>query len=145
VIFEAGTDKIYKNVLVPLSGGPNCAFALEVTTILADKEEGKVVAFNVDTGKYKFNIKEFIHDKEKQLNLPSGKIEAKTIKSKKILDTILTEIANYDLVVVGATGKSVAQHFWMASLPEKIAEECQKPIAMVKAKGGIRSWIKQWI
>ena len=56
VIFKGCKDHKFKRVLVPVAGGPNGAFALEVASILADKNEGEITAVTVAGEDSRFNI-----------------------------------------------------------------------------------------
>lgn len=145
IIFKEGGDAIYKNILVPVSGGANSAFALETATMLADKEEGKVTVLNVDTGRYQFDIDEFTEETSEKLSLNTEMITAKTIKSQDALNSILEQAEQYDMVVLGCTERKLIQQFWKPSFPEIVAQRCSKPVAIVKSKKGIRSWFSRLI
>jgi amino acid transporter/nucleotide-binding universal stress UspA family protein len=145
IILKDMVNKVFKNILVPVAGGVNSAFALEVGTMLADKNGGRVVALNVDTGKYDFDFNELIEKTEKNLYISRDRIELKIIKSQDLITSILNESEEYDLVVIGCTHKKAVQQFWTASIPENVAQKCKKPIAMVRSATGIRSWIRKWI
>ncbi|MFC1479197.1 amino acid permease [Planctomycetota bacterium] len=145
VIFKDCHNQEFKNILVPVSGGAHSRFALEIATILADKEEGRVVALNVDTGKYHFNVEDMLQKNEDNLYLPPDRISIKFVKSQDRLQAVLTEAENYDLVVLGCTKKSMIQQFWHTSFPEMVARKCSKPIAMVKSSPGIGSLLSRWI
>lgn len=145
VMKDCGGEDEFKNVLVPVGGGPNAGFALEVAAILAAPEKRKITAFFVDTGKYSFDIESFLDTQCKCLNLPRDIFNAKTVKARSSVYTILKESKKYDLVVIGATKKSRFYRFARQSLPEKIACRCGKPLVMVKRNLGVSSWIKRWI
>jgi nucleotide-binding universal stress UspA family protein len=133
-------------VLVPLAGGLNGLFALEIAKILTHPEEGEITAVTVDTGRRrkKFDIEAFV-----DANIQSGKLEGpiktKTIQADDIVEGILTEAADYDLVVMGCTREPLVSQIVHTPIPETIAQRCDKPLVMVKASGRIRSWIKRWV
>lgn len=145
VILKDCGNRTFKRIFVPLSGGPNCGFALEVATILAEKEHSQIVAFNVESENYTFNIDAFVKRMEPRLKHYSGDIELKKVKAKNVERAILKEAQHYDLVVIGTTQQPLISQFLKISLPEVIAQKCNKPVAIVKASGGIRSWVKRWI
>lgn len=151
VIFKDCGNRSFRRILVPLSGGPNCLFALEIASILAGKDNGEggdgiqIVAFNVGTKSGRFDIENFVRNAENRLKLPEGSIEVKTKKGKNILSSILQEARYYDLVVIGSTQQPLIHQFLSVSLPEAVAQKLRKPVVMVKASGGIRSWVKRWI
>jgi len=145
VILKDCGNRTFKRIFVPLSGGPNCGFALEVATILAEKEHSQIVAFNVESENYTFDIDAFVKRMEPRLKHYSGDIALKKVKAKNVERAILKEAQHYDLVVIGTTQQPLISQFLKISLPEVIAQKCNKPVAIVKASGGIRSWVKRWI
>ncbi|MBT3199618.1 MAG: amino acid permease [Phycisphaerales bacterium] len=146
VLKGCGGNQVFKRVLVPLAGGLNGLFALEIAKILTHPEEGEITAVTVDTGRRrkKFDIEAFV-----DANIQSGKLEGpiktKTIQADDIVEGILTEAADYDLVVMGCTREPLVSQIVHTPIPETIAQRCDKPLVMVKASGRIRSWIKRWV
>jgi len=144
-------DQTYRRILVPVAGGPNSEFALEVACILADREEGRVVAFTVrsDGTRNDFDLDEFVDRFLHKLALPAGRVHVKSARSSHVVDGIMGEVENdenaYDLVVLGCTAQPILYQFAHESVPEIVAKMCTKPLVMVKASGGIRSWIKRCI
>ncbi|MDP6544361.1 MAG: amino acid permease [Phycisphaerae bacterium] len=146
VLKGCGGNQVFKRVLVPLAGGLNGLFALEIAKILVDPEDGEVTAVTVDTGRRRrsFDIGAFV-----ETNIQAGKltgpIQTKTITSAAVVEGILAEAADYDLVVMGCTRQPLVSQLVHTPIPETIAQRCDKPLVMVKASGRIRSWIKRWI
>ncbi len=132
-------------ILVPIAGGPNCKFALEMAHILAENNDSEIVAFNVAGGKHTIDLNALVEHTEKSCNIPEGRFEIKIKRHKDVIDAILEEAKDYDLVVVGSTGQSMINQFFNPSIPEALADKCRKPFVMVKAASGIRSWVKWWV
>ncbi|MHC4636145.1 MAG: amino acid permease [Planctomycetota bacterium] len=145
VLKNCGKDDQFKNILVPVAGGPNSAFALEIASILALSNETKITVFSVNTGKYQFDSENFILTQAQRLNLKSDAFVHKTVKARNPVTAILKESKNYDLVVIGATNKSPLYRLAGMSMPEKIAARCKIPLVMAKSSTGVISWIKRWI
>jgi len=145
VILKDCGDLSAKRILVPIAGGPNCVFALEMAHILADSDDSEIVAFNVTGGKYYTDINALVEHTEKSRNIPKGRFEIKIKRHQDVIETILDEAKNYDLIVIGATEQSIINQFFKPSIPEALADKCQKPFVMVKAANGIRSWVKWWV
>ena len=149
ILKDCGGNKVFNNALVPIAGGPNSPFALEVASILTEEEDGqgsgKITAFTVDTGRHPFDLDQFLDEQTDRLNLGRNRFIAKTVKAKRPLLAILKEARNYDLVVIGTTQKPLLFQLARQSLPEKIACRCTKPTVMVKSDLGVRSWIRRWI
>ena len=149
VLKDCGGNRKFRRVLVPVAGGPNSAFALEIASILVEKEEGQVVAFTVADGGT-FDLEQFVADNLPRLHLPRRQVKTKLAARasqgrRNILKAILAEAEDYDLVVLGCTQEPLLRQITHLTLPEAVAQKCPKPLAMVKASGGIRSWLKRWI
>jgi len=140
---DCGNRK-FNRVLVPLAGGPNGALALELADILAEKE-GEVVAFHVAGGKKRFDLEQFVELHGARLQLPAGRLRAKTVRKPDAVRAIIDESEAYDLVVVGAAREPLLYQVVRHSIPETVARTCTKPLVLAKASGGIRSWIRRWI
>ncbi len=144
IIFKNMSGQQLNKVLVPLSGGPNCIFALE-TAIMLSEPNAKIVAFNVNDGKYNYDIQKDVNEVSGHQELQNKSLEVHIVQAQDVFNTIMEKSADFDLIVLGNTRKSIWENFWRGSLPEKIASQSQKPVAMVKASGGIRSWIKRFV
>ncbi len=146
VIAKGKCNGKLKKILVPLAGGPNSAFSLEVAAALADKEEGAVTAFSViNPGrKSKFDVVSFIAQRQTELGLPEERITVKAVNASNVVDAILQEAEEYDAVIVGCTRRPLIYRMTRESIPEEIARRCEKPLIMVNAATGIQSWIKRW-
>ena len=148
VLKDCGGNKSFKDILVPIAGGPNGAFALEIASILHDDDDpqaAKITAFTVDTGREVFDLEQFLDTQAEQLQLGRNRFVAKTVRAKSPVLAILREAAEYDLVVLGTTHRPMIAKITSQSLPEKIALRCSKPVVIVKSDTGVRSWIRKWI
>ncbi len=145
VMKDCSGNKTFENVLVPVAGGPNSAFALEIATIMAETENSTITAFTVDRGNETFNLDQFLDVQAEQLSIRRGRFKSKTVKAKSTVLAILKESREHDLVVLGTTNKPMLVQMARQSLPEKIACRCKTPLVMVKKGQGVRSWIKRWI
>ncbi|MHC5037741.1 MAG: amino acid permease [Planctomycetota bacterium] len=146
IIKDAGEHKFHR-ILVPVAGGPNSAFALEIATIVAEDDDCEIVVFFVDAGREDIDLNVFIENQKDRLDVPVERIRTKTVQSANVLEAILEEAESqpYDLVVVGATRESLLSQVMRDTIPNQVARACKKPFIMVKAEGGLRSWIKRWI
>jgi nucleotide-binding universal stress UspA family protein len=145
VILKDCGKQAFKRVLVPVAGGPYGGLALEVASILADKPDGEVVAFTVDTGRRPFNITEFVNEHRERLHVEPDKVTTRGVAARDVTEAILAEAEQYDLIVLGCTRATLLNQFARVAVPEMIAQQCDKPVVMVKAAQGVRSWIKRWI
>lgn len=141
---NCGGNREFKRILVPVAGGPNGAFALEIATILAEPN-AHIVAMTIDRGDHRLDLETFIADNQHRLHLPQDRIHPKTIQADSVVQAILDEARDYDLIVLGCTREPLLKQVTRETVPEQIARLCEKPIVMAKASAGIRSWIKRWI
>ncbi|MHC4564037.1 MAG: amino acid permease, partial [Planctomycetota bacterium] len=146
VMKDCGGNRQFRRVLVPIGGGPNSAFALEIATIMAEAEDGLVTALSVATAhRPAMDLRAFIAQHADRLPLPPSRIQPLVVESEEVTNAILAQATEHDLVVVGCTREPLLRQVTHATLPELIAQRCDKPLVMVKASGGLRSWVKRWI
>ncbi len=145
VVLKGGGNQQFKRILVPVAGGPNGGFALEIASMLVDKEEGMINAFTVVTDREKFDIVGFVSEHKERLQIPSEKISMKAVNATNVVEAILKEAKDYDLVVIGCTRRPPIYQVARESIPETVARRCSQPLVMVNATKGIQSWIKRWI
>lgn len=150
LILKLHGDKTFKRILVPVAGGVNSVMAMEIASILALKHDGEVVVFNASvSGSPAFNVEEFVAQNAGQGELPLERIRTKVKACSRVEDAILEEAesaeADYDLVVLGCSDRPLIRQFTGHTVPETIARRCSKPLIMVKASQGIRSFVKRWI
>jgi amino acid transporter/nucleotide-binding universal stress UspA family protein len=144
VLKNCGRDIAYRRVLVPVAGGPNSAFALEVAAILADRDEGRVTALTVAGGREPFDVGAFVDGVADRLALPRDRIDTRTAAGPDVPAAILNAADNHDLVVLGCTRDPLIYRVGRETLPELVAQRCDKPLVMVKAAAGLGSWIRRW-
>jgi nucleotide-binding universal stress UspA family protein len=149
VVLKNFRDERFKRILVPVAGGPNSAFALEIAGILADEAEGEIVAFTVGSGRRGFDVDAFVEANMARIALPAERVRSKYVAASQPIPAILREAEDetqdYNLVVIGCTRESITAQFVRRSVPEMIAQMSSKPVAMVKASGGLRSWVRRWM
>ncbi len=136
----------YHKILVPIAGGPNSGLALQVAARLCESSEPDLITvLHVDTGRGAFSPRRFVDNLCEKHGIARNRFKIKVIYDKDPASTILNMSEDHDLVVLGTTQKAIFAPFSHESLPEEIARRCSRPVAMVKAGQGIRSWIKRWI
>jgi amino acid transporter/nucleotide-binding universal stress UspA family protein len=145
VLKGCGGDQTYRRVLVPVAGGPNGEFALEIAGILAEPEDSEIVVFHVGRRNSKFDPAAFILRNEDRLRVPTERVHAKVVVADDVVDAVLSEAADYDLVVLGCTREPLLQQWVRTTIPEQVAQACDKPLVMVKATTGLRGWLRRWI
>jgi len=135
----------YKNILVPVAGGPNSRLALEVAAIIARGSNAKITVLHVSDGKKVFDPEGLVEGLRPQLELSPHTIRIQQEKSHSVSQKILSESQHHDLVVLGATRQPLFYTVTHASIPNTVARACQKPLILVKSAARVESWIKRWI
>jgi hypothetical protein len=97
----------------------------------------------------KFDLDQFLEENTERIALGRERVTTKAVASRKVVSAILAEIEDeaqaYDLVVMGCTREPIIRRMTGRPVPETVAGMCRKPLVMVNASGGIRSWVKRWI
>ncbi|MBN2103135.1 amino acid permease [bacterium] len=145
IIVKNACKKQYNKILVPVSGGPNSGFALEMASFLIQKEGGKITLFTVTTEKHEFSIKEFVHEHQKRLNIADKIIEIRQMNETNVARCILQESGAHDLVVIGYTQQPLIQQVTHPTIPDIVARECQTPLIIAKGTERFESWFRRWI
>lgn len=145
VILKESDHGEYERILVPVAGGPNSRFALEVAGILASQAGGEITLLHVSDGKSDFDPQTLISENLPKLTLPSDRIHIRSEQSRSIVQCILDAAADHDLVVLGATRQPLFYKVTHESIPNVVARRCEKPLILAKSAARIESWIKRWI
>ena len=145
VLKGCGGNRTFRRVLVPLAGGPNGAFALEIARILADDREGEIVAMTVSADGRPFDLEAFVNQHARRLAHTGPPIRTKIVQAHDVVGAILGEAAEHDLIVLGCTRQPILIQAARATVPELVARRCDRPLVMVRSVGGVRSWVRRWI
>ena len=146
VLKDCGGNRPFRRVLVPVAGGPNNQFALEVAETLAEDDAGQITVLTVGGRRRKgFDLDVFVADQFERRPSLRGRVTGKTVWHADVVEAILAEARDHDLVVLGCTSQPLLRQMTRDPVPETVARLCEKPLVMVKASRGIRSWVKRWI
>ena len=145
VILKECGNREFKNILVPIAGGPNSFFALEIASILAEKDDSKITAFIVNEKNGNFDISASKEHGDPHFKINWERITIKRLEASNIGDAILNESEKHDLVILGSTRDPILKQVTRESVSHSVAKNCQKPMIIVKASGGIKSWMRRWL
>ena len=145
VILKGCGDRKFKRILVPLAGGPNGAFALEIASILAGKDDAEIVSFTVNADRNNLGIDRLVELSESRPDIDLSRITTKSVIASDTTEAILREAEDYDLVVLGATGDPLIYKVTRDSISHSVAKRCTKPLIIAKASVGLTSWLKRWL
>jgi APA family basic amino acid/polyamine antiporter len=142
VVFGNVKNQSFQRVLVPLSGGHNSRFALEIAGLMVDKNRGRIVCLHIKQSRTPpFHVNDYLDSICSENNLPRALMESKVVESSNPVKAILRETADSELVVIGASRQAYWRRVVMGTTPEKVAKKCSKPLIMVKARGTIKAFI----
>ena len=119
--------------------------ALEIASILAERDDSEIVAFTVNDPKRDIQIPQIADTDGKNVQIGFDRIKFKVTQSSHVVEAILEEAQDYDLVVMGATRDPLIRQMTRDSVATSCARGCGRPLILVKASGGLRSWIKRWL
>ena len=122
-----------------LAVGPSVA-AVEPDGIRVTK-----IAVTIDRGDGGFDIDAFVEERLDSIRLPRERVKTKVVRSGDVVKAILEEAEKHDLIVLGSTRQPLLYQFAREAVPETVAKLCEKPMVMVRASRGIRSWLRRWI
>jgi nucleotide-binding universal stress UspA family protein len=120
-------------------------FALEIASIIAERDDSEIVAFTVNDPKRDIQIPQIAETNGKNFQISFDRIKFKVAQSSHVVATILKEAQDYDLVVLGSTRDPLIRQMTRDSVTTSCARGCGRPLIIVKASGGLRSWIKRWL
>jgi len=144
VILKGLGNRTFKRILVPMAGGPNSVLGLEIASILAKKDDAEIVTFMVDDKKKIDTARVFEMCRESP-HIDFERIMTKWVPAPNTVEAILKEAEKHDLVVLGSSRDPFIRQITRDSISHAVARKCKKPLIIVKASGGIRSWIKRWL
>ena len=148
VLKNCGGNPVFRRVLVPVAGGPNGPIALEIADILAEGEGARITALTVapgPAGAAAFDVGSFVRAQCDLRPTLRGRVRTETVRSERVIETILAQAEDYDLVILGCTHLPILRQMGRDLIPETVARRCDKPLVMVQAARGIRSWLKRWL
>ena len=71
-------------------------------------------------------------------------LEVKVLMADDVVESIVSESAHHDLVVIGATAQRLFEQVLFGTIPERVALRAPVTVMMVKGyKGPVRSWIQR--
>jgi APA family basic amino acid/polyamine antiporter len=145
VILKDCGNRKFRRILVPWGGGPNGLFALEIASILAERDDSEILAFTVNNPKHDIQIPQITDIDGMNMHISFDRIKFKVTQSPHVVDAILEEAKDYDLVVLGSSQDPLIRQMTRDSVSTSCARGCGSSLIVVKASRGLRSWIKRWL
>jgi uncharacterized hydrophobic protein (TIGR00271 family) len=128
-----------RSILVPTSGGPNSAHALEFLLPLTNKEV-EVTALYIAPHRLGENEVALGRARLKTTLdfIDAGdRIESRLVKADSVIDGIVAEVdAGQDLVMIGASRESSLDKALFGNIPEAVVNQCHRPVIVVHEPAG---------
>ena len=135
----------FNRILVPMAGGPNGFFALEIASILAEKHKGTVDALIINDFRESIHVTDIPENMLEGIQISFDRINTRRKSADNVVDAILEESEQYDLVILGSTLDPIIRQVTRESISHAVAKKCSKPMIIVKASGGFKSLIRRWL
>lgn len=128
-----------RGILVPTSGGPNSAHALEFLLPLTARDV-RVTALYIAPHRLGENEEALGRARLRStLNFidATDRIESRLVTADTIIEGIMAEIdGEYDLVMIGASRESTLDRALFGNIPEAVVNLCQRPVIVVHEPAG---------
>ena len=135
----------FNRILVPMAGGPNGFFALQIASILAEKHKGTVDALIINDEREAIHVTDIPESMREGIHVNFDRINTTRKSAVNIVDAILEESKPYDLIILGSTLDPIIRQVTRESISHAVAKKCSKPMIIVKASGGFKSLIRRWL
>ena len=148
VILKNCGSKTFKNILVPLFGDANDAFALDAAQRMVQGPEGEITAMPLRGAVRKnrgiWSQERYLEKLIRRVEYRPVEIRLKSTRPMDPVKAVLRESESYDLVVLGLSGSFLRQ-VGVPTVAEQIARQCSTPLVLAKASSGLGAFTKKWI
>jgi APA family basic amino acid/polyamine antiporter len=148
VIVKDCKSMTFKNILVPLFGDANDAFALDTAERMVHEPDGEITAMPLKGAARK---NRGIWSEERYLERLMRRVEHRAVEVRlkftppmDPVKAVLRESRYFDLVVLGLSGSFLRQ-VGVPTPAEQIARQCATPLILAKASKGLSALTKKWI
>jgi len=148
VILKDCGSKTFRNILVPLFGEANDAFALDTAERMAQEKEGVITAMPLRGAASKqrgmWSEERYLDRLLRRVEHQPVKVRLKGTPPMDPVKAVLQEAEKHDLVVLGLAGSFLRQ-VGVPTVAEQIARQCVTPLVLAKASKGLSAFTKKWI
>ena len=148
VILKDCGSKTFRNILVPLFGEANDAFALDTAERMAQEKDGVITAMPVRGAANKqrgmWSEERYLDRLLRRVEHQPVKVQLKGTPPMDPVKAVLQEAEKHDLGVLGLAGSFLRQ-VGVPTVAEQIARQCVTPLVLAKASKGLSAFTKKWI
>ena len=146
-MLKVGSERVYRNCMLPTSGGPDAMLAAEVIKGLAEREKMAITAASVIPVETTEQQRQDAENRmiDTMARASSGlEYGLQLIKAQSIAGGIAKASRDYDLVVIGAAKEPLFRTMLFGEIPEKVARYSPTSVLVVKKyEGVVKSLLKR--
>ena len=142
LVARVGDFSKCKRLLLPIRGGPNAEYALQIVDQLASSLDAEITVLHCEPT---FAAPEFngtLYDTFIRRLRFQPKVKRVITAQGKPIDAILQEARSHDLVIIGAGAEAEPQSFVLGPLVEELAKATDKPLLVVKTQTPYGAWAR---
>lgn len=144
-IIRGQWNQTIESILVPVSGGPNAPRAAEIALKLCDNMTLLNIARPTENNQEIRLRHEMLKEVKEQLSHPDT-IHTRLDRANSPMKGILDAAKDFDAMLMGASEQGFLDQQWFSPLLIRIANEYDKPIALVRNFSGVTQMVarKAW-
>ncbi|MFC7164629.1 universal stress protein [Halospeciosus flavus] len=131
--YGPGTNQAINSILVPIAGGPNSDAAVTLASSIASEWAASITLLTV--------IPEGAADTQRQAanrrletyaeSMADSSVVTTLVRSDDVASAIATESVAHELLVIGASERSLFKRFFRGTIPEQLRQETHAPIFVI--------------
>ena len=144
MLVKMGSNPSFKRLLLPTAGGDHAQRAEVYAASLVKETGGSLTVLSIEgtavaDGQAHDNLRQ-AGDRLSALGL-GAEVEKALIKHDSIPQAIIEQSRSFDALVIGATRDSYSKQVLFGSIPEKVAQEAEHSVIVVKAHDPLRAFV----
>ncbi|NIC00987.1 universal stress protein [Halobacterium sp. R2-5] len=131
--YGPGTNQAISSIFVPVAGGPNSDAAVTLASSIASEWAASITLLTV--------IPEGATDNQRQVAdqrldtyaemVADSSVVTTLVRSDDVVPTIAKESVAHELLVIGASERSLFKRFFGGTIPEQLGQETHAPIFVI--------------
>jgi nucleotide-binding universal stress UspA family protein len=131
--YGPGTNQAINSLLVPIAGGPNSDAAVTLASSIASEWDTSITLLTV--------VSEDATDDQKQSaverldaytdSVTNSPVETTLVRSDDVVSTIAAESNAHEILVIGASERTLFKRFFSGSVPSKLRQKTRAPMFVV--------------
>jgi basic amino acid/polyamine antiporter, APA family len=144
IVLKDCADRVFRNILVAVLGGPSDVLALRTAVLLAESEGGRIKALLPKRWGSKKKIRQKFDQLLERTDLHTVEVRTQVATVPDMPRAVIRRAPRYDLVVLGVREPLVPSFGAPLSVAEAIARRCRRPMVIAKAHRRLPAWTRWW-